>query len=254
MSSSKENLTEREAAAYLRTTSRTLRNLRRKGGGPAFARVGRTIIYRLVDLQKWQAVQSTRTQRAPVQEGAVMSSLDTAVINDAREGTYENEDVPRASHLEIHVSHAESIKSSEWQLATGPWSDFVALLLDHQEQDTKDGRAFLPGLLRGQRRINAEVELLNLMVYDLDRGECLASVRQKVMQLRVRGSPPFDPLAPYHLFRDRAPCLPDLLAKERGIRPRCAIPIRSQAPSRHVLEDLHVVSVNESCGTDRGPP
>ena len=69
MSSSKENLTEREAAAYLRTTSRTLRNLRRKGGGPAYARVGRTIIYRLVDLQKWQAVQSTRTQRTPVQRG-----------------------------------------------------------------------------------------------------------------------------------------------------------------------------------------
>ena len=81
-----------------------------------------------------------------------MSSLDTAALNNAGEGTCENEDIPRASHLEIHVSYAESIKSSEWQLATGPWSDFVALLLDHQEQDTKDGRAFLPGLLSGVRR------------------------------------------------------------------------------------------------------
>ena len=33
LSSLGENLTEGEAAAYLRTTSRTLRNLRRKGGG-----------------------------------------------------------------------------------------------------------------------------------------------------------------------------------------------------------------------------
>jgi hypothetical protein len=62
-----ENLTEREAAAFLRTTSRTLRNMRRKGGGPSYARVGRTVIYRLVDLQKWQAVQSTGTHRTPVQ-------------------------------------------------------------------------------------------------------------------------------------------------------------------------------------------
>ena len=69
MSSLGENLTEGEAANYLRTTTRTLRNLRRKGGGPAFARVGRTIIYRLVDLQKWQAVQSTQTKRVPVQRG-----------------------------------------------------------------------------------------------------------------------------------------------------------------------------------------
>ena len=63
MASLECNLTETEAADYLRTTTRTLRNLRRKGAGPSYARVGRSIIYRLVDLQKWQAVQSARGQR-----------------------------------------------------------------------------------------------------------------------------------------------------------------------------------------------
>jgi hypothetical protein len=69
MSSSKENLTEGEAANYLRTTTRTLRNLRRQSQGPAYVRVGRKVIYRLIDLQKWQVVRSTRTQRTPVQRG-----------------------------------------------------------------------------------------------------------------------------------------------------------------------------------------
>jgi hypothetical protein len=69
MASHGENLTEGEAANYLRTTTRTLRNLRRQSQGPAYARVGRKVIYRLIDLQRWQAVQSTLTQRAPVQRG-----------------------------------------------------------------------------------------------------------------------------------------------------------------------------------------
>ena len=61
------NLTETEAANYLRTTTRTLRNLRRQSQGPAYARVGRKVIYRLIDLQKWQAVQSTQSKHTPVQ-------------------------------------------------------------------------------------------------------------------------------------------------------------------------------------------
>ena len=53
--------------------------------------------------------------------------------------------------------------------------------MDHQEQDAKDGPCFLPGLLRGKERKNAEVELLALLVFDLDRGEKLASIRQKLI-------------------------------------------------------------------------
>ena len=58
------NLTETEAADYLRTTTRTLRNLRRQSQGPAYARVGRTVIYRLIDLQRWQTAQSKDAARA----------------------------------------------------------------------------------------------------------------------------------------------------------------------------------------------
>jgi hypothetical protein len=52
-----DNLTEAEAAAHLRTSIRTLRSLRQKAVGPAFVRVGRRIIYRLVDLKQWQWAQ-----------------------------------------------------------------------------------------------------------------------------------------------------------------------------------------------------
>ena len=186
-----------------------------------------------------------------------MSSLDTAINNDAREGTCENEDIPRASHVEIHVSHAESIKSSEWQLATGPWSDFVALLLDHQEQDTKDGRAFLPGLLREQRRINAEVELLNLMVYDLDRGECLASVRQKVIN---SGYEAVLHSTYSHLTSRSVVALPACRAfvGQQNVEPDLVAQYLSEVkrfPS-HVLEGLQVVSLDEHNGimeVEHGP-
>ena len=65
MASLECNLTESEAANYLRTTTRTLRNLRRQSQGPAYARVGRKVIYRLIDLQRWQTAQSSDAQRAP---------------------------------------------------------------------------------------------------------------------------------------------------------------------------------------------
>jgi hypothetical protein len=53
------NLTEAEAAALLRATIRTLRSLRRKSSGPKYIRVGRRIIYRLADVEAWQAAQSS---------------------------------------------------------------------------------------------------------------------------------------------------------------------------------------------------
>jgi hypothetical protein len=53
-----DNYTETEAAAYLRTTVRVLRALRRASLGPRYARVGRRIIYRLADLQEWQVAQA----------------------------------------------------------------------------------------------------------------------------------------------------------------------------------------------------
>ena len=64
MASLECNLTETEAANYLRTTRRTLRNLRRQSQGPAYARVGRKVIYRLIDLQTWQTAQSSDAARA----------------------------------------------------------------------------------------------------------------------------------------------------------------------------------------------
>lgn len=41
------------AAMYLALSKRTLEVYRRRGEGPPYARVGRRIIYRLPDLDKW---------------------------------------------------------------------------------------------------------------------------------------------------------------------------------------------------------
>jgi excisionase family DNA binding protein len=48
-------LTQREAAALLRLSERTLERLRCSGLGPKFARCGRSIRYRLTDLDDWIA-------------------------------------------------------------------------------------------------------------------------------------------------------------------------------------------------------
>lgn len=45
--------TAKEAAAWLRSTERTLERWRREGRGPSFIRVGRRIGYRIEDLAAW---------------------------------------------------------------------------------------------------------------------------------------------------------------------------------------------------------
>lgn len=58
-------LREAVAAAYLGfKSSRSLQNLRWKGGGPAFLKQGRSVMYRKQDLDEWlrqRAVLKTRT-------------------------------------------------------------------------------------------------------------------------------------------------------------------------------------------------
>jgi excisionase family DNA binding protein len=48
-------LTQRECAAALRLSERTLERLRVSGGGPAFVKAGRSIRYREADLERWIA-------------------------------------------------------------------------------------------------------------------------------------------------------------------------------------------------------
>jgi excisionase family DNA binding protein len=50
-------LTPQEAAEFLRSTDRTLERWRHTGGGPAFTKVGRRVVYRLADLEEWLAHQ-----------------------------------------------------------------------------------------------------------------------------------------------------------------------------------------------------
>ena len=51
-------LTNNEAAEYLRMSPRTLEGYRVRGGGPAFCKVGRRVVYVLQDLDAW--VQGNR--------------------------------------------------------------------------------------------------------------------------------------------------------------------------------------------------
>jgi excisionase family DNA binding protein len=42
-----------EAAAYVGSSSSTLEKLRVYGGGPAFSKLGRRVVYRTADLEAW---------------------------------------------------------------------------------------------------------------------------------------------------------------------------------------------------------
>ena len=59
-------LTQQEAAAMLRLSERTLERWRVSGGGPAFTKLGRRVLYREPDLFYWVAsnvVHSTSERR-----------------------------------------------------------------------------------------------------------------------------------------------------------------------------------------------
>jgi predicted DNA-binding transcriptional regulator AlpA len=60
-------LTQREAAAVLHLSERTLERLRVSGTGPKFVRISRSIRYRLTDIEAYIAsrvVSSTSEERA----------------------------------------------------------------------------------------------------------------------------------------------------------------------------------------------
>jgi excisionase family DNA binding protein len=54
-------LTQRDAAAQLRLSVRTLERLRLTGGGPVYYKMGRCVRYREDDLNSWVASHQRRT-------------------------------------------------------------------------------------------------------------------------------------------------------------------------------------------------
>ncbi len=64
-------LTEVEAADFLNRPVRTLQGLRVRGGGPAFVKMGRSVRYRLSDLDAYVAAGlRASTSETTVREGA----------------------------------------------------------------------------------------------------------------------------------------------------------------------------------------
>jgi excisionase family DNA binding protein len=48
-------LDQREAARVLRLSERTLERLRLQGGGPSYVKCGRSVRYRIDDIERWIA-------------------------------------------------------------------------------------------------------------------------------------------------------------------------------------------------------
>ncbi len=46
-------LANREAAAFLNLSPRTLEKMRVEGGGPRFRKFGRRVLYAVIDLERW---------------------------------------------------------------------------------------------------------------------------------------------------------------------------------------------------------
>lgn len=60
-------IVERDAGRYIGLTPAFLRKARREGRGPAYLRIGRTIRYRIVDLDDWllkHRVETRESRRA----------------------------------------------------------------------------------------------------------------------------------------------------------------------------------------------
>jgi predicted DNA-binding transcriptional regulator AlpA len=62
-------LTQREVAAHLRLSERTLERHRVSGTGPRFVKLGRRIVYRRDDVEDWAATHTvTSTSEAEVRQ------------------------------------------------------------------------------------------------------------------------------------------------------------------------------------------
>jgi excisionase family DNA binding protein len=59
-------LTQAEAAELLCLGERTLERLRLVGGGPKFVRLGRSIRYRLADVEAWVAARVVGSTSEPI--------------------------------------------------------------------------------------------------------------------------------------------------------------------------------------------
>ena len=53
------------AAAFLSLSTQRLANMRQLGGGPAFVKIGRSILYRRADLEAWLASHSRHSTSDP---------------------------------------------------------------------------------------------------------------------------------------------------------------------------------------------
>ena len=82
--------------------------------------------------------------------------------------------------LELEVSHADFIRSTDWGLAVGSWQDLVSVLMEHHERAAKDGRCFVPGRLLGSQRKETDVVSLGLAMLDVDNGEDIERICAKV--------------------------------------------------------------------------
>jgi predicted DNA-binding transcriptional regulator AlpA len=54
-----------EAAAYCGSSASTFEKLRLTGGGPAYAKLGRRVVYRIEDLDAWLAANRRRSTSDP---------------------------------------------------------------------------------------------------------------------------------------------------------------------------------------------
>jgi predicted DNA-binding transcriptional regulator AlpA len=50
-----------EAAEYCSSSASTFEKLRLSGGGPAYSKIGRRVVYRVEDLDAWLAANSRRS-------------------------------------------------------------------------------------------------------------------------------------------------------------------------------------------------
>lgn len=64
-----EMLSEKEAAIAIGFSSETLRQWRRRGGGPRFFTIGRSIRYRRSDVEAWLSARSLRSRVHPKSRG-----------------------------------------------------------------------------------------------------------------------------------------------------------------------------------------
>lgn len=84
--------------------------------------------------------------------------------------------------IEVTLGQGQRRDDYKWKNKTAPFGAFLGLITDHKVSKMKDGKCYTQGNIIGERRKAVAMEKMDLLVLDMDTGQEIAEVRERILQ------------------------------------------------------------------------